>query len=317
MQHLIVDSHYLLHRVMNVPALAGMRRSDGMSTGGVYGFLKTLRSALMKLDGVVQCTAVFDLGYSARRKLFSEEYKSNRHKLNPTDADLEYKGAFRSNRQYLKYALSKLGCRVIELPSREADDIIYFLASTTEGSKVVLSDDKDMLQNVRKEVAVYRPMADVIVTTDNFLEETGYVREHYILARALVGDPGDCIFGINGIGPKGAANLVNSLPVDCDDPVRALLALESAPNVRKKAIDLVRVSEDLIRKNMFLLDLSLEEFEAEEIEKMLSILSLPAHVKSPELLEFFSKMEFKSLFSQERGGLDDTLRWLTPFHRLR
>ena len=144
-----------------------------------------------------------------------------------TDVSHELYEAYKANRDaapedlhsqvpHIEAILKALGIPVLEHAGWEADDIIASLAheATKDGIHTVMfTGDKDLLQLItddvsalrpaRKGESFYRPMGKTEVK-----EEFGVSVEQIIDYLALIGDSSDNIPGVRGIGPKGAAKLL-------------------------------------------------------------------------------------------------------------
>jgi DNA polymerase-1 len=93
----------------------------------------------------------------------------------------------------------------------EADDILASLAAQIAGRIVILTNDSDALACVTERVTVYRPKK--IRETHEWgvnevVQHYGIPPWHLSLYKALVGEPGDHIKGIDGIGPRTALKLI-------------------------------------------------------------------------------------------------------------
>ena len=82
-----------------------------------------------------------------------------------------------------------------------------------ENQVIILTGDRDLLQLVNHRVLILAPITGV---TKMILFDSDKVKEKYDLEpsqfidyKALVGDASDNYPGVTGIGPKGAANLLN------------------------------------------------------------------------------------------------------------
>lgn len=91
----------------------------------------------------------------------------------------------------------------------EADDVIYWLSKNTPGKKVVVSVDQDMLQLIDLDTDVYSPIKDVIITSENFKDQTGVEIANFIKYKSLVGDKSDNIPGVPRVGKKTAVKILN------------------------------------------------------------------------------------------------------------
>jgi len=105
----------------------------------------------------------------------------------------------------------QMGWCCVALDTFEADDLIATIASRTTGDVVILSGDSDLLALVRDHVRVMRPASGgkfEWFTTASVREKYGVDPAQLADFKALVGEPGDNITGVRGIGPKKAAQLL-------------------------------------------------------------------------------------------------------------
>jgi len=317
MATLIVDGHYMLHRVMHLPALGFLRNGKGMKTGGVLGFLKSLRFALNEKGPFWRCVIVWDTARSPRRLSLYPEYKAHRRVDKCDEEHEEYMNNFQQQRIILRKLLGHLCVTSVELPDKEGDDLLWFvtwllrkhrleLASgpVDDQETVLLTDDRDMLQLVDEHVSVFRPIADEFVTVDNFEELVGVPLERYLLFRALVGDSSDNIVGIKGIGPKTATKLV----AECVEPsVDGLMELLEGDKSAKAKLVLGNLGK--VALNLELMDLKLERFSSNDEEIVKGILGQPRILNSEEVLRYLFRLEFRSI-------MDKFTNWVIPFRAL-
>ena len=98
----------------------------------------------------------------------------------------------------------------------EADDVIGTIATNSGVDEVVIvTGDRDILQIVddTKNIKLFMPIAGLsngkIFTKKETIERMGVTPSQIPDYKALVGDPSDNYFGISGIGPKTAINLLD------------------------------------------------------------------------------------------------------------
>jgi len=97
------------------------------------------------------------------------------------------------------YCIATYKTRV--LPTLEADDVLGILGTsrTLKGPKIIVSDDKDLLQIPGY---VYRPSEDVIHKISR------KQADRWFLTQALTGDATDGYSGLPGCGPKTAEKIL-------------------------------------------------------------------------------------------------------------
>ena len=146
---------------------------------------------------------VFDAsGKTFRDELFAE-YKAHRA---PMPDDL------RSQIEPTLAILRAQGFPVLRVDGVEADDVIGTLAcrAARAGQKVLISTgDKDMAQLVDDSITLINTMSNSVLDRDGVKAKFDVYPEQIIDYLALVGDTSDNIPGIDKVGPKTAAKLLN------------------------------------------------------------------------------------------------------------
>lgn len=197
----LVDGSSIFFRAYH--AIPNLRRSDGMATNAVYGYISTLRSLIREYQPRSMVVA-FDRPEPTFRKERFEAYKANRAKP-PEDLAAQI--------PYIKEATAKLGISSLEMPGFEADDLIGTLAVrlADEGRDVVVvSGDKDLLQLVNDSVKVLRlsHAKNQMYSAEEVADRFGVPPEKLIDVLGLMGDASDNVPGVPGIGEKTAIALI-------------------------------------------------------------------------------------------------------------
>jgi len=203
----LVDGNAIVHRAYH--ALPPLNKTeDGQLTNAVYGFFSMLLKIVLDLnpDHLIVC---FDRAAPTFRKQLYVGYQATRPKM---DEGL-------SNQfKIIHGVLEKINICVFELDGYEADDLIGTLskqaADENKGNEVIiLTGDRDLLQLVNKQVLILAPIVGVtkmiLFDTEKVVDKYGLEPHQFIDYKALVGDNSDNYPGVAGIGPKGAANLLN------------------------------------------------------------------------------------------------------------
>lgn len=309
MATLIVDGHYLLHRVLHVPHLRVLATKDGKPSGGAFGFIKSLRSSLREFPEVTKVVAVFDGGRSKRRMELHPGYKDRPKKDDEDEDGIPYWKKFNMNFNYLKFILPRLGVSVVKLKGREADDLIYLLCKHLDSKlKIVASDDKDMYQLVDSDVHVWRPIAEDRVALDNLEDYAGVKKEHLLFKKAILGDPSDRIPKVKGVGPK----TVDDMLYECGDigPYPHEKFFEYALELNTKRSMSLVTELDRILTNLKLVDMSLEEFSDEEVSEVVAAAKQRSEFDVLAVKRLFVGLEYFSL-------IEDFSRWVTVFQTLK
>lgn len=199
MKHLvIVDVSNMFFRAFyGVPLLSNKK---GLHTNALFGFLKMALN-LTKL-GPDYFVFAAEGGNSFRKQIYAD-YKGNRGEL-PEE--------LKQQLPYLPKLIDALGFKQIQVPTFEADDIIGTLAVAAPKwliRSTIVSGDKDFSQLVSDRVELLDTMRNITYTPVQVLSKFGVEPKHFIDYLAIVGDVADNIPGVAGIGPKGAATLLN------------------------------------------------------------------------------------------------------------
>jgi DNA polymerase-1 len=179
-----------------------MTRLDGTPVNAVFGFTNMLAKLLKEHVGT-HLAVIFDAGRLTFRNRLYDAYKAHRP---PPPEELIPQFAL------IREATEAFGVPAIELPDWEADDLIaaYTLATTNAGGQVtIVSSDKDLMQLIRPGVDMLDPIKQKPIGPAEVMEKFGVTPDKMVEVQALIGDSTDNVPGVPGIGPKGAAQLIN------------------------------------------------------------------------------------------------------------
>ena len=105
------------------------------------------------------------------------------------------------------------GWPLLEESDYEADDLIGAFAVHTDRPVRIVSSDKDLGQLINERITMLVPapqngfsVRDAAVCQEKFAVPPELLADYL----AIIGDSSDNITGVNGIGPKGAAELLNT-----------------------------------------------------------------------------------------------------------
>jgi DNA polymerase I len=205
--HLLIDGKNLVYRAFyGMPELT--RASDGFPTGAIYGWCK----ALWRLQGeyVGQLEVFWDAGSRARVEL-DADYKANRKPIpEPMKAQLPI----------IERLTTQMGVPSYKEPGSEADDLLasraWALADAGD-TVLIVSADKDFAQCVNERINLLTPPPTVNPKDpwkrygrEQVIEKFGVSPEQIAEYLALMGDSSDNVQGIDGVGPKTAADWLKS-----------------------------------------------------------------------------------------------------------
>lgn len=196
-----------------------MSSPEGVPVNAVFGFTNMLQRLLRDHVGT-HLAVVFDAGRQTFRNEIYPQYKAHRPEA-PEDLRPQF--------PLIRDATRAFNVPMIELPGFEADDIIASYAEIIEkegGKCTIVSSDKDLMQLVSERVALLDPIKQKPIGSAEVEAKFGVSPERVIDVQALMGDPTDNVPGVPGIGPKGAAQLVQEFGT-----LEAILA--AAPGMKK------------------------------------------------------------------------------------
>jgi DNA polymerase-1 len=218
-----------------------MTRPDGTPVNAVFGFTNMLAKLLKEHVGT-HIAVIFDAGRLTFRNRLYDAYKA--HRPPPPDELIPQFALVRE-------ATEAFGVPAIELPDWEADDLIaaYALATTQAGGQVtIVSSDKDLMQLIRPGVDMLDPIKQKPIGPAEVMEKFGVTPDKMVEVQSLIGDSTDNVPGVPGIGPKGAAQLINEFG-DLDSVLAAAPAMK--PSKRRDMLiehaDKARISRELVR----------------------------------------------------------------------
>jgi DNA polymerase I len=195
----LVDGSSYVYRAFH--ALPPLSNSRGEPTGAVLGVLNMLLKFLKDYQPR-RIAVVFDApGKTFRDELFAE-YKAQRPGM-PDD--------LRAQIAPLLSIIQAQGLPLLRVSGVEADDVIGTLAcrAAQAGQSVLISTgDKDMAQLVNESITLINTMNNSLLDRAGVKAKFDVFPEQIIDYLALIGDSSDNIPGIDKVGPKTAAKLL-------------------------------------------------------------------------------------------------------------
>ncbi|TLZ18260.1 MAG: DNA polymerase I, partial [Gammaproteobacteria bacterium] len=195
----LVDGSSYVYRAFH--ALPPLSNSRGEPTGALLGVLNMLLKFLKDYQPR-RIAVVFDApGKTFRDELFTE-YKAHRPGM-PDE--------LRSQIEPLMQIIGAQGLPLLRVPGVEADDVIGTLArrAARAGQQVLISTgDKDMAQLVDGSITLINTMNNAVLDRDGVKAKFDVYPEQMVDYLALIGDSSDNIPGIDKVGPKTGARLL-------------------------------------------------------------------------------------------------------------
>ncbi len=196
----LIDGSAYIYRAYH--AIAPLSNKNGLPTHAVLGFTNILLRVLR--DKAVKYLAVaFDAKGPTFRHAAYPLYKANRPAM-PDDLIPQI--------PYIKELVKAYKILALEQQGVEADDLIASAAvalARTGHPVVVVSGDKDLFQLVSGRVSLWEPMKDLHYDPAAVHEKYQVTPDQLLDFFALIGDTGDNVPGVPGVGPKTAEKLIN------------------------------------------------------------------------------------------------------------
>ncbi len=242
-------------------------------------YMKTVQS----LQRSYKCNKLIiagDMGSSTYRKNLSPIYKQNRKDKyeNQTEEEAAEFEAFFAEVQDILAAYDDAGTYpVARFPGVEADDIAAYIVAKRKRFQLsqiwLISSDRDWSLLVDEGVSQFSYVTRKEFTVDNWSEHYEFTRDEYISIKCLMGDSGDNVLGVPGIGPKRALQLVQEYGSTYDIiaalPITSKYKYISALNtfggdnlmLNYRLMDLITYCEEAIgEENCKKLDKMMEEY---------------------------------------------------------
>ena len=200
----VIDGNHLIHRAFHA-IQAPLKTSSGEQTNAIYGFASMLLN-ILETEKPDYIALTFDEKAPTFRHEAHEEYKATRVKA----PDELYAQIPR-----IKEMITKFGIPIYSKEGYEADDMMGTLATKAEKEGItthIITGDMDLLQLVGPKIHVIFPhkgyKEPLDYNAEKVHEKFGVTPHQIADYKALVGDVSDNIKGVEGIGPKGASELL-------------------------------------------------------------------------------------------------------------
>lgn len=198
---LLVDAEGLLHQSFH--KFTNFKSTDGKPSGAIFGFFKSLHMYMERFYPDV-VNLVFDNGHSKYRTEILPTYKQHRKNIS-----IDYESLQEQKKQIMR-VLRWLRIPYIFDKKRETgyegDDFVAWLRYNKYGDRnkyvqTIVTSDKDYNQLLSKDVKIFNPRKNELVTSSNCKNLFGYTSEETVDYLCLVGDTSDDIPGVKGYGP--------------------------------------------------------------------------------------------------------------------
>jgi DNA polymerase-1 len=284
----------------------GWVNKDLSHIGGLTGFLRSL-GYIIKLVRPTRVIIAFDgQGSSTNKRYIYPDYKANRGLNRVTNWDSfesqkDESEAITSQIVRLIYYLKTLPVDLISIDKIEADDVIGYITGKLDGEVTIMSSDKDYLQLVSDKITVYSPTKKKFYDRDLVLSEFGVTPKNFLTQKILLGDSGDNVPGVKGLGSK---TMLKSFPELGTEKEISLDDILSKCEDKKKIFESIKNYEFQLRINKRLMDLKDPNIPEEAIEEINSVLL--------EAKKVFNSQDFLDLYREDELGnsIPNVSMWL-------
>lgn len=261
-----------------------------MSVSLLYGFFRSLISLKKQFPDHFFIIA-WDGGYERRLKeseeavskgIIKSSYKANRREVKEIDPLI---ANMFEQMQPLREALQLVKVLQITVKGCEGDDIINtYVKNNKDDENLIVTSDKDFYQLLSDKTSIYDAMKSNLWTRKNFIDGYGFEPELWVDVGALMGDKGDNIIGVNGIGEVWATKLVKEFGnID-----QIFIGLKNKTKLSAK--------EKLVLENTEVIYLAKSLKKMDYIENIPAIKMAPRNVNS--ITQWMKQFKFDSLLSE-------------------
>jgi DNA polymerase-1 len=287
----IVDTFNFLHRAFHaIPK--SFRAPDNTPTNAVYGVSSMLISLIKETNPDCLIAALDSQKPTFRSEEFSN-YKAQRKEMDE-ELKIQIPLVFK--------AIDLIGVYKLNCEGYEADDVIGTLVTKlkAEAEIFIVSNDKDMWQLLDKNVHVLIPNTKGGFEKIDEIEANKrleFDKKYLIDFKALRGDTSDNIPGVYGIGEVTAKKLIEKY--------------QTVEGIFRHIEEIVPES---LKKKL------VENVEIAYMSKKLATIITDAPIQfalkdcyfkfypNPELVEYFTKLNFKSLLRRLNVNIEDSVK---------
>jgi len=240
----VLDAHALIFQVFH--ALPEMTSPRGEAVGAVYGFVRDLMFLRQQRQPDF-LFAAFDMPGPTFRHQMYQQYKEDRAEM-PDELVPQIPKIWQ--------VLEAFRVPVLGVPGYEADDILATVARIADQAQAdcfLVTNDKDCRQLISDHVRVYNIRKDQVLDRAALREDWGVGPQQVVDFQSLVGDKIDNVPGVPLIGPKIAADLLQTYGtldavLDHADEVKGTKRRQNLIDYREQALlsrELVRLTREV------------------------------------------------------------------------
>ena len=274
----IIDGMALIYRSHFAMIKNPLTTKNGQHTSAIYGLANSIFK-LIKDESPEYLAIAMDCREPTFRHKMYDQYKANREAM-PEELV--------SQLDIIDNMINSMNIPIVRKPGFEADDVmgtLARLASEQDISTYLVTGDKDMMQLISDNIFLYTPgnrfNPTTIYDAEKVKEKWGVGPDKMIELLSLLGDSSDNIPGIDGIGKKTAAKLlqeygdINTIVKNIDE-IRNKRVREGLTNGEDKldlAIKLVTI-DDQVDINVAIDDLFKQSMDNESLKALFNDLEI-------------------------------------------
>lgn len=306
---LLIDANSIGYAAMYQPELAKLSK-NGFCTAAMHGLPATVFRLMRRFPGATPML-LWDGQAQWRRDLYPD-YKITRH---ADPAVQEIKRLYKAQGAYLRQIFHRMGFPQIAEKTTEADDIAGLIVRNAPSDLKVLmiTTDSDWPQALRPNASILNPRTNVYIdlahlATTEFKGGPFVDPDQYLTAKCLAGDDSDCITGVEGIGLKTGAKILNDF-----GSLQALWDLvDSGENFKSKRVTAVASEEG---REIYLRNRRLMDWREAELPDEIRVYGAPADASALSTLA--KEFELQSVASQGEHliALAERQGWYDTWHR--
>ena len=297
----IIDGFSAIYRAFYaIPLLSS---HNGQFTNAVYGFAKLIIDAMEKFEPT-HVVVAFDTNQNTFRKQMFDSYKATRKPM-PEELALQL--------PIIDEMLEKMKIKRVSKEGYEADDIIGTLSKRFADECVIITGDRDSFQLIDESTSVCYMKKGLVetelLTPYNLKAKFGYEPSQVVDLKAIQGDKSDNIPGVEGIGEKGAMQLLDTFGT-----LDNVYANISNPQINTKLRDKLVAGKEIafLSKKLATIDTNVD------IDCSLDDCKL-VYPFSNKLRYFFEELNMKTLLSlkyifEEKNSQNDDLNEIENIH---
>lgn len=270
---------------------------SGQHIGALTGFLKSMAYG-MRLIRPTRVIVVFDgRGSSTNKRYLYPEYKANRGVKRITNWDMfdsqeEESDAIKNQLIRLVDYLKCLPIDILSIDKIEADDVIGYIAKCLGKEVTIMSSDRDYLQLASDRISIYSPTKKKFYSPKDVLKEYEVTSPNFLTQKVLLGDKGDNVPGVKGLGPKTLLKHFPELGESCTIDLGYIL--EKCKDSKVPMLQKIYDFRSQLEINKKLMDLDEPNIPEESIEEVDNMMANPNRGYYP--------IEFTEMYEEDQLG---------------